>query len=105
MRFTVEKGSEEGAQKGVSRRYLQCALGEYAPLGVRPRPVSSFLGHRFITIGSVTRTPRLDVGFLLQDFSGIGGGRGWLLVCLGKALTNSSQGLPSEPKLLHAPFN
>ena len=32
MGFAVRKGSE----KGVSRRCLERALGEYAPLGVHP---------------------------------------------------------------------
>ena len=40
MGFTVKKGSEKGlrrgSEKGVSRRCLECPLGEYSPLGVRP---------------------------------------------------------------------
>ena len=34
MGFTLKKGSEKGS-KGISRRCLECPLGEYTPLGVR----------------------------------------------------------------------
>ena len=43
--YSKKKGSEKGSQKGFreggfqnfwTRRYLECPLGEYAPLGVRP---------------------------------------------------------------------
>ena len=36
MGFTVQKGSEKGSQKAVSRRCLGPPLGEYALLGARP---------------------------------------------------------------------
>ena len=31
-----KEGSEKGSEKGVSSGCLECPLGEYAPLGVRP---------------------------------------------------------------------
>ena len=50
MGFTVKKGSEKGvlrrgSEKGVSRRCLERPLGEYAPLGVRPK-MSPLWNHR-----------------------------------------------------------
>ena len=48
MDFTVEKGSEKGSQKAVSRRCLERPLVEYTPLGVRPAghyPAILMTGH------------------------------------------------------------
>ena len=43
MGFTVKRVLRRvlrrGSEKGVSRRCLECPLGEYVPLGVRPKKV------------------------------------------------------------------
>ena len=37
MSFTVKRVLRRGSEKEVSRRSLECPLGEYALLGVRPK--------------------------------------------------------------------